>query len=244
MGRMARPRLRAPFAALALALAVMPGLAGLSTAAAADTSRTPSVGATPATGPWTGSVTIWRSTAFASQATTTWCTAAATQIMLNLVLDRSRHDSTEQRAILTYEQAHDSLAISYGSDPQGWAAALRSFGTTRTATYHWERNSSFSASVKSAAYRLRMTGKPIGLLVYGGKHANVMVGFRASADPARGGSYSVTSVQIVGPWYPRSGVDSPPGTWLSSSTLASRFYRYSQRDGLSGWIGYWVTITP
>lgn len=241
---MARTRLRAPLAALALALAVMTGLAPLSPSAAVDGSRTPIVGAIPATGAWTGTVTVWRSTAFASQATSDWCTAAATQIMLNLVLDRSRHDSTEQGAIIRYEQANDSLAVSDGSDPQGWTAALRWFGSSRMATYHWERKASYVASIASAAYKLRMTGKPIGLLVYGGKHANVMVGFKASADPALGGSYTVTSVQIAGPWYPRSGIDSPPGTWLSSASLSSRFYRYSERDGLTDWVGYWVTLVP
>ena len=241
---MHRPRLRAQLAALALALAVMTGLAPLSPSAAVDTSRTPIAGAIPATGAWTGTVTVWRSTAFASQATSVWCTAAATQMMLNLMLDRSRHDSTEQGAIMKYAQANDSLAVSDGSDPQGWTAALRWFGSSRASTYHWERKASYAAAIASAAYKLRMTGKPIGLLVYGGKHANVMVGFKATTDPALGGSYTVTSVQIAGPWYPRTGVDSAPGTWLSSATMSSRFYRYAERDGLTDWVGYWVSLVP
>jgi hypothetical protein len=125
------PRSRIP--ALLLAVVFLLGIAPAA-ALAGDTSRGPTVGGRPATGPWTGTVTIWRSTAFASQATTSWCTAASTQIMLNLVLGRSRSDAAEQAEIIKFEQANDSLAVSNGSDPQGWAAAMRHFGTSRTAT--------------------------------------------------------------------------------------------------------------
>lgn len=241
---MARPPHPAPIAGLALALAVISGLTPLSAFAADLGSRTATVGARPITGIWTGGVSVWRSTAFASQATTNWCTAAAVQMMLNLVLERSRSDAREQGQIIAYEKANDSLVVSDGSDPQGWAAALRYFGTSRTATYRWARYASYAAALKAAAYEIRMTGKPIGLLVYSGKHANVMVGFRATRDPSLGGDFTVTSAQIVGPWYPRATLDLPPGSWLSSSTLASRFNRYRERDGLTSWVGYWVVIKP
>lgn len=230
--------------AIALAVVAMLAAAPVSALAADAGSRGPSVGARPVTGPWTGSVSIWRSSAFASQTTTSWCTAASTQMMLNLVLGRSRSSATEQQAIITYEQANDSLGVSKGSDPQGWAAALRHFGTSRTSTYHWERHGSYAAALRAAAYDLRMTGKPVGLLVLNGKHANVLVGFSATSDPALGGSFTVTSAQIVGPWYPRPNVDPAPGTWLSSASLAARFTRYAERDGLADWVGYWVIVTP
>lgn len=235
---------RSRFIALSLALVAVMGLAPVTALATDAPTRSPSVGSRPATGTWTGTVSVWRSSAFASQATSSWCTAAATQMMLNLVLDRSRHDSTEQQAIMAFEQANDSLAVSKGSDPQGWASAMRRFGTSRTATYHWERYSSYAGAIKAAAYDLRMTGKPVGLLVLGGAHANVLVGFKATADPALGGSFTVTYAQIAGPWYPRLGVDPAPGSWLSSTTLASRFSQYTQRDGLSDWVGTWVIVTP
>ena len=235
----ARSRSIALILGLVVILGVAPGVA-----LAGDGSRGPVVGARPVTGPWTGTVSIWRSTAFSSQATTYWCTAASTQMMLNLVLDRYRTGAAEQEAIIKYAQANDSLSASKGSDPQGWAAALRQFGTSRTATYHWERHASYAAALKAAAFDLRMTGKPVGLLVYGGTHANVLVGFKATSDPALGSSFSVTSAQIAGPWYPRAGVDPAPGTWLSSSSLASRFTAYTERDGLADWVGYWVIVTP
>ena len=230
--------------AIALAVVAMLAAAPVSALAADAGSRGPTVGALPATGPWTGSVSIWRPSAFASQATTSWCTAASTQMMLNLVLGRSRTSASEQQAIISYEQANDSLAVSKGSDPQGWAAAMRHFGTSRTSTYHWERHGSYAAALRSAAYDLRMTGKPVGLLVLDGRHANVLVGFSATSDPALGGNFTVTSAQIVGPWYPRPNIDPAPGTWLSSTKLASRFTRYAERDGLADWVGYWVIVTP
>jgi len=237
-----RMSLRRPLVVLAFVLATSLGAGPVLSGDALG--RSPVTGARPMTGLWTGTVSIWRSTAFASQHDSVTCTAAAVQMMLNLVLNRSRHDATEQDAILAYEQRSDTLAESDGSDPAGWAAALRQFGGSRTETYHWERHASYAAALRAAAHDLRMTGKPVGLLVYGGTHANVMVGFKATADPARGGSFSVTSVQIAGPWYPRAGLDPPPGTWLSTSSLASRFNRYNERDGLSAWVGYWVIVAP
>jgi hypothetical protein len=235
---------RSRFIALLLALIVILGLGPVSAIAVSPGSRDPVVAGRSVTGPWTGSVTIWRSSAFSSQATTTWCTAASAQIMLNLVLGRSRSDATEQGSIITFSQANDSLVVSKGSDPQGWAASIRQFGTSRTATYHWERYNSFAGALKAAAYDLRMTGKPVGLLVHGGTHANVLVGFSATSDPAAGGAFTVTSAQIAGPWYPRPRIDPAPGTWLSSKTLASRFSRYTERDGLTAWIGNWVIVAP
>lgn len=237
-----RMPLRRPLAVLALVVAATFG--ATPTIGPEALARGPVSGARPATGPWTGTVTIWRSSAFASQHDSVTCTAAAVQMMLNLVLNRSRHDAAEQDAILGFEQQSDTLATSDGSDPQGWAAALRRFGSSRTRTYHWERHASNAAALRAAAYDLRMTGKPVGLLVYSGTHANVLVGFRATADPARGGSFTVTAVQIAGPWYPRAGLDPAPGTWMSASAYASRFNRYNERDGLSAWVGYWVIVTP
>ncbi len=235
---------RSRLIAVLLALIVILGLGPASAIAVNPTSRGPVVSGRPVTGPWTGSVSIWRSSAFSSQATTTWCTAASAQMMLNLVLGRSRSDATEQGSIIAFSQANDSLVVSQGSDPQGWAASIRHFGTSRTATYHWERYSSFAGALKAAAIDLRLTGKPVGLLVYGGTHSNVLVGFSATSDPAAGGAFTVTSAQIVGPWYPRAGVDPAPGAWLSSKSLASRFTRYNERDGLTAWVGNWVIVAP
>lgn len=235
---------RSRFIAVLLALFVIMGLGPASAIAVNPTSRGPVVSGRPVTGPWTGSITIWRSSAFSSQATTTWCTAAASQIMLNLVLGRSRSDASEQGAIISFAQANDSLVVSKGSDPQGWAAAIRQFGTARTASYHWERYNSFAGALNAAAIDLRTTGKPVGLLVHGGTHVNVLVGFSATSDPAAGGAFTVTSAQIVGPWYPRAGIDPAPGAWLSAKSLASRFTRYNERDGLTAWVRNWVIVAP
>jgi hypothetical protein len=234
---------RAAFAVVALAIAA---IWAVIPAVAFGVDRTVTTSAVPVTGPWTGSVSIWRSTAFASQATTASCTSAATQIMLNLLLGRSRSDAAEQATILSWEKANDSLAVSDGSDPLGWAGAVRKFGGSRASTYQWARFSTFDLAIRDAAYRLRMTGKPIGLLVRYGTHANVLVGFSATADPARGGTWAVTAVQIAGPWYPRTrpALDPPPGTWMSTANYASRFTRYLETDGLREWVGYWVTVRP
>jgi hypothetical protein len=52
------------------------------------------------------------------------------------------------------------------------------------------------------------TQKPVGLLVWQGRHAWVMSGFEASADPTQSPEARVTAVHVLDPLYPRAG-----GTW-------------------------------
>ena len=54
----------------------------------------------------------------------------------------------------------------------------------------------------------------------------------------------MTSAQIVGPWYPRPNVDPAPGTWAVVGEPGGALHRYQERDGLAGWVGYWVIVTP
>ena len=63
-----------------------------------------------------------------------------------------------------------------------------------------------------AARAIRETRKPVGLLMWRGRHAWVMSGFQATGDPLLAG-FRVTAAIVEDPLYPR---DSP--TWGSSPT--------------------------
>ncbi len=192
---------------------------------------------------WTGTLDLYRPEAFASQANNTLCVAAATQMMLNLTLGTSDTSGSAQQAYIAYAQANDAGTYTQGSDPAGWVAALNRYGG---GGYSMALYSDRTTALNAAATRIRLTNKPVGLLVWAGRHAWVMSGFSATADPATTAAFSVTAVFVEGPLYPRPlnpwGYDLPPDTQLSPAQLAQYFTKYS--DGHNTWNGRYILILP
>jgi hypothetical protein len=129
------------------------------------------------------------------------CVAASTAMMLNFI---ARNDlRLNQLAILKYAQPRDALndSVQHGSDPLGWSKALTYFDyrTGKNFTYQWEAYTSEYAALKRAAKQIAVTGKPVGLAVWNGRHAVVMTGFEASRDP-RTGDFTLTYVWISDPY--------------------------------------------
>jgi hypothetical protein len=193
---------------------------------------------------WTGALDFYRPTAFASQATTTWCVAASSQMMLNMVLGQSDSSSSSQATYIVYGQANDGGYYSAGTNPAGWAAILDRFGGS---SYTVQKFTTATAALSAAATRMRLTNKPAGLLVWTGIHAWVMNGFSATADPAVTASFTVTAVDVTGPLYPRamnsSGYDLPPDTQLTPAQLSKYFLPY-QDTVVRTWNGGYVVIMP
>ncbi len=204
----------------------------------ADPSESP--GTTPSPSPvpaWTGRFNLYRSTAWVRQYRNYTCTAASAQTMLNLIKGRSDRSLLLQLRIIKYAKAHDYLRYSAGSDPAGWARALTAFGG---GTYSWRVFSTKSAALQYAAIRMRATGKPVGLLVWRGRHAWTMTGFTSATDPATDPAASVTGVYVAAPLV---GVDPRPNAYITAVALTT-FARYQERDGLRTWVGRWVVVAP
>jgi len=75
----------------------------------------------------------------------------------------------------------------------------------------------------------------------------VLVGFSATADPATGPAFAVTSVRIVGPLYGRqssNGYDPPPDTRLSYAALRRYLLPYTFPYGRTPWDGRFITFQP
>ena len=66
----------------------------------------------------------------------TWCVAASSQMMLNMILGQSDSSSASQSTYISYGQANDAGSYSGGTDPAGWAAILNRYGG---ATYAVQR---------------------------------------------------------------------------------------------------------
>jgi hypothetical protein len=196
---------------------------------------------------WTSTYNVYRSTAFVTQKTFSWCVAASIQMTLNIAKGTSDRTYATQEKYFRYAQAHDRYApgVAKGTDPQGWVASLNYYGGTRG--YKAVESSSYGSAVRAAVKRLRLTGKPVGVVVGSGSHAWTLHGFVASADPAFSTTFTVSSVYVSGPLYPiqqRNGYDMPPNTRLSYTYFARFFNRHYDRLGPSPWDGSWVTIQP
>lgn len=193
---------------------------------------------------WTGTLDFYRPNAFASQATTTWCVAASSQMMLNMTLGQSDNSSSSQATYIAYGQANDGGSYAAGTNPAGWSAILNRYGGS---SYSVKVFSTSTAALKTAATRMRQTNKPVGMLVWKGRHAWVMNGFTATADPAVTSDFTITAVYVSGPLYPRamnsSGYDLPPDSQLAPALLSKYFLKYTDSI-VPTWNGYYVLIVP
>ena len=188
------------------------------------------------------SMNLYRTAGYVRQYNGAWCTAAATQMMSNFGrlsvsasawIDRGY---VRQYTIIRYAKQRDTLARSSGTDPAGWAAALRRYGGS--SAYAWRMFLDYDDALRSAVERLRATGKPVGLLAWNGRHAWILHGFYATADPALTDDYTITGLRVTGSL---AGTD-PRNGWISPAYLKVRWGRYYERDGYLGWVGKYVLI--
>ena len=196
---------------------------------------------------WSGGIDLYRRGAFTTQKTWLWCTAADVQIIKNITDRETDHTKAAQRRYFDYMRKHDRYAIpvSEGVDPAGWTAGLRHFVDRR---YRLVASSSFDAALRSAVTNLRKTNLPVAITVANGRHAWVLTGFTASADPARTSRFTVTSVRVVGPlWGLQSrayGYDMRPDRRLTPSQLKGFFTPWHYAGIKMVWAGRWVSIQP
>ncbi|HUG47496.1 MAG TPA: hypothetical protein VMP67_03685 [Candidatus Limnocylindria bacterium] len=196
---------------------------------------------------WTGKLNLYRKGVFSSQHKWDWCVAASVQMMLNIIKGTSDRSRSNQKKYYLYARANDLTPDRIpGADPRGWALALSRYGG---GTYQDVNSPSFRTAMRRAAKRMRLTGRPVGILARAGDHAMVLNGFEATADPATTDDYEVTAVRVMGslwPDYPK--YDPPPNTRYTAATFKRRFFsRYDNPFGSarwSVWEGYFVTINP
>jgi hypothetical protein len=193
---------------------------------------------------WLGTLNFYRPDAFSSQATTTWCVAASSQMMLNMILGQSDTSSSRQATYIAYAQGHDGGIYSAGTNPAGWSAIMDRYGGS---SYSVQRFTDRTSALKRAAVRMRQTNKPVGMLVWSGRHAWVINGFTATADPATTNDFTITAVFVSGPLYPRppnsAGYDPPPNTVYTPSQLSTYFLPYSDTV-VKTWNGGYVLVMP
>jgi hypothetical protein len=245
------------FGALVLALATLALSSGLTSAAApsapgiaagfgvgsaagipARSSAPISAVATPFT------YDLYRPGVFTTQATWWYCTAASVQIMRNIDRGTADHSAAAQTRYFTFMRSRNlhRMPATDGIDPPGFLAGLRAYVDPR---YRLVASATFENAVRSAVMRIRASGMPVALIVDRGRHAWVLTGFTATADPNRTRDFTVLNVRIVGPLYGRQssgGYDPPPDTRLSLVSLRRYLTPYDFKYGPTPWDDRFVTL--
>ncbi len=166
---------------------------------------------------------LYREGDFVRQYTFEWCVGASLQMMRNLTDARvTTARSTQQR---WWELARDRSASPYGgANPRGWTAALNELGV---GPYELVSIPDYDEALRVAAAALRETNRPVGLVMWRGRHAWVMSGFEASADPGTDSAFDVTGIRVLDPLYPHGnsiwGPSPKPNALLSPTRLGKQF---------------------
>ena len=235
-------RLLAPVLALALAVVLGGGaLAVPADVAAASTYR----------------VNLARKNDFVPQTNFVQCVGASMQMMLNIIEPGADRTARTQRRLQNLARAWSGPTPSgferQGASIRGWAAGLVIRGA---GAYRIVGADSLQQAMKIAATAIRTYRRPVGLLVWRGRHAWVMTGFESTADPLHATKYTVTKAYVLDPLYPHGseawGSSPKPGTAVSVATVGKQFVRrntsrnssWNRLPGGNRFAGKWVLLIP
>ncbi len=199
----------------------------------------------PRPGPGAFSMDLYRPGDFVHQQTEYWCVAASVQTMIN-ILEDDEPDQTRrfQERLHFMGRRLDREGDEFWRELAGkarWRQGLHGLGLNDWAgmldarghgPYEVQRAATRKQAIRMAARAIRLTGKPVGLVVWRGAHAWVMSGFSATADPAHTNDFKVRRVVIQDPWYPDVssiwGASRPPGSSVRVSALAQDYLPYDR----------------
>ena len=192
---------------------------------------------------------LYRPGDFVAQTNLVQCVGASMQMMINLVSARDDRSAATQRRLWQLARQlgpprPPDRPPRRGASVQGWAAGLNRLDQGPYAVVGYP---SLADALYAAARAMRRTGRPVGLLAWGGRHAWVMSGFRATADPAVTDDFRVTHAIVLDPLYPLDsttwGRSPAPGSSLTPARLGQAFV--PRRGSWSGVLsGMWVIVQP
>ena len=140
---------------------------------------------------------------FVAQTNFVQCVGASMQMMLNMIEPKDDRTSRTQRKLQVLARALSGRRPDgnqrQGASVRGWTSGLNSLGA---GPYRTVGSRDIQDALKAAATAMRETGRPVGLLVWRGRHAWVMAGFTATADPRKTDDFKVLEAIVLDPLYP------------------------------------------
>ena len=206
----------------------------------------PTVVATP---PSSYQLDLGRRTDYVGQTNLVQCVGASMQMMLNMMSTRDdRTAATQlrlQRLAREWSGPSRNGRIRQGASVRGWARGLTLEGG---GPYQVVGKDTVQEALLTAARAMRTTGRPVGLLMWRGRHAWVMSGFRATRDPLLPGA-RVTAAIVEDPLHPYGdsttwGRSPRPGEALSIGELSTQFVRRRQSTLTPALSGKFVIVLP
>ncbi len=181
---------------------------------------------TPPPAPQPFALNLYREGDFVPQYTFDWCVAASIQIAHNLIDDTGGGtwtDSVQQGELWEMARARSSNSFN-GANPLGWAQTLTEAGM---GPYSVVSIADYQDALRTAARAITETGRPVGLVMWSGRHAWVMSGFESLGDPRQFPEFSVTGIHVQDPLYPHGsgqwGPSPAPNSLLTPEQLATQF---------------------
>jgi hypothetical protein len=164
-----------------------------------------------------------RNADFVAQYTFEWCVGASLQMALNMATDQSRESRADQQRL--WEMARDRSSSPFGgANPRGWVATLNELGI---GPYVLVSLPTFDEAIRTAADAIRDTRRPVGLVMWRGRHAWMMSGFESTADPRHFDDFTVRKVRVHDPLYPHGssvwGRSPKPNSLISLGTLGKQY---------------------
>ena len=185
------------------------------------------------------------------------CVGTSIQMMLNIIEPGRDRTTATQHSLQVLARAWSGPAphgmVRKGASIRGWAAGLVIRGG---GAYRVVGANSLQDAMRVAAEAIREYRRPVGLLVWGGKHAWVMAGFEATGDPLLAKEYRVTKAYILDPLYPYGddvwGPSPKPGTAISVAAVGRQFIErdphrgnpWNQLPGAERFAGKWMLVVP
>jgi hypothetical protein len=190
---------------------------------------------------------------FVPQTNFVQCVGASMQMMLNMIEPRNdrtaRTQLTLQKMARRLSPPRPDGSVRQGASVIGWTAGLNQLGA---GPYRLDGSYDLATILHNAAGAMRETRRPVGLLMWRGRHAWVMAGFRATADPAKTDDFRVTHVVVMDPLYPYGssvwGRSPRPAELISVARLGEQFRPRRRGHRSSLWLadyeGMYVTVLP
>ncbi|MDR6688694.1 hypothetical protein J2Y41_004289 [Arthrobacter sp. 1088] len=201
----------------------------------------------PVATPQPYSLNLYQQGDFVPQYTFDWCVAASIQMMHNLIDDTGGGTwagRAQQSELWDMARMRSSDSFN-GANPFGWAAVLTA---VRMGPYEVVSIADYEDALQAAARAMASTGRPVGLVMWSGRHAWVMSGFESLGDPAQFPEFPVTGVRVLDPLYPYGsgqwGPSPAPNSLLTPDQLATQFVVREPRRWSSALPAGYLLVLP